>query len=143
MHQAARMGIKRSSCNATDRSADALSRLVYNPRKMVTFEFFVQEGCVTDESRARIVASIEAVCAEVLGMEAGLVSDSWTVIRKGFGFRGGEPSTTSLVRSRIPDGYGSDVRARFLKAIAETWCNLTGATQDEVIVSARDWSWTG
>lgn len=110
---------------------------------MVVFELFVQEGCVTDESRARIVADIEAVCAEVLGMEAGPVSVSWTVIRKGFGFRGGEPSTTSLVRSRIPDGYGSDVRARFLQAIAETWCNLTGATQDEVIVSARDWSWAG
>lgn len=110
---------------------------------MVTVEFFVQEGCIPDGSQARIVANIEAVCAEVLGPDAGPVSASWTVIRKGFGFRGGEPSTTSLVRSRIPDGYGSDVRARFLHAIAETWCNLTGATQDEVIVSARDWSWAG
>lgn len=116
---------------------------LYNPDYMVVFEFFVQESCVADESRARIVADIEAVCSEVLGMEAGPVSASWTVIREGFGFRGGEPSTTSLVRSRIPDGYGSDVRARFLQAIAEVWCNLTGATQDEVIVSARDWSWAG
>lgn len=110
---------------------------------MVTFEFFVQEGCVADESRARIVADVEGVCAAVLGAEAGPVSVSWTVIPKGFGFRGGEPSTTSLVRSRIPDGYDSDVRARFLRSIAATWCNLTGATEDEVIVSARDWSWTG
>ena len=110
---------------------------------MVTFEFFVQEGCVPDESRARIVTDIEAVCAEVLGAEAGPVSVSWTVIRKGFGFRGGEPSTTSLVRSRIPDGHASEVRARFLRSVAETWCNLTGATEDEVIVSARDWSWAG
>lgn len=110
---------------------------------MVTFELFVQEGCVPDESRTRIVEDIEAVCVEVLGLESGPVSVSWTVIPKGFGFRGGEPSTTSLVRGRIPDGYGPDVRARFLRAIGESWCNLTGATQDELMVSARDWSWTG
>lgn len=110
---------------------------------MVTFELFVQEGCVPDESRTRIVEDIEAICAEVLGAESGPVSVSWTVVPKGFGFRGGEPSTTSLVRGRIPDGYGPDVRARFLRAIGESWCNLTGATQDELMVSARDWSWTG
>ena len=111
--------------------------------EMVTFELYVQEGCVPDESRTRIVEDIEAVCAEVLGVESGPVSVSWTVIPKGFGFRGGEPSATSLVRGRIPDGYGPDVRARFLRAIGERWCNLSGATQDELMVSARDWSWAG
>ena len=110
---------------------------------MVSFELYVQEGCIPDDLRPAIVAKIESICAESLGAESGPVEVSWKVIPRGFGFRGGEPSTTSLVRARIPDGYSSDVRGRFLLAMGEAWYNLTGATEEEVVVSARDWTWAG
>ncbi len=110
---------------------------------MVTFDFFVQEGCVPDEIRGEIESALEALCRQLLGPDAGPVQTSWTVIAKGFGFRGGQPSTTSLVRGRIPDGCDREDRARFLRSVGNAWCSLTGAQQDEVIVSARDWSWAG
>jgi hypothetical protein len=110
---------------------------------MINFDFFVQEGCVSDEIRSVIESAIEKACNDVLGSKAGPVEFSWTVITKGFGFRGGIPSTTSLARSRIPDGCDRATRGRFLLAIANEWRRLTECARDEVIVSARDWSWAG
>ncbi len=110
---------------------------------MVSFEFFVQEGCVPEELKPRIASEVERICREVLGPEAGEVTMEWTVVAKGYGFRGGKPSTTSLVRGRIPDGCDKGTRARFLRATADAWRGITGCDEDEVIVSARDWSWAG
>ena len=47
----------------------------------------------------------------------------------------------ALVRGRIPDGCDRGTRARLLMGIADAWRRITGAAEDEVIVSARDWSW--
>ncbi len=83
------------------------------------------------------------MCLDVLGQDAEQVTIEWTVIAKGYGFRGGKPSTTSLVRGRIPDGCDKGTRSQFLRAIGDAWCRITGAMEDEVIVSARDWIWKG
>lgn len=110
---------------------------------MITFECTIQEGCVSDDLRPALAAAIERVCHNVLGPDQDPLTVSWTVIPKGFGFRGGEPSTTSLVRGRIPDGCDRETRARFIEAIGDSWCRITGASQHELMVSARDWSWSG
>ena len=114
-----------------------------NGRDMIDFECTVQEGCVGADLRPRLEQAVESVCNEVLGVESGPVNVSWVEVRKGFGFRGGEPSTTSLVRGRIPDGCSRETRGRLLHALGETWRRIAGAAEDEVIVSARDRSWTG
>ena len=110
---------------------------------MTIFELYVQEGCVADESRPVLESALRDVCADVLGPDALPVEFDWTVIRKGHGFRGGKPSTTSLVRSRIPDGCDSATRGQFLASIGRQWCRIAGATEHEVVASARDWSWKG
>ena len=110
---------------------------------MISFEIFVQEGCVSEGFRPSLESALESVCGDVLGPEAGPVAIAWTVIAKGHGFRGGLPSTTSLVRGRIPDGCARATRERLLRSIGAQWCRLTSCAQDEVIVSARDWSWKG
>ncbi len=118
-------------------------RNALRPIRVVSFEIFIQEGCLTGGLEPRIVSAVERVCHDVLGPDARPVTVSWTVIAKGHGFRGGKPSTTSLVRSRIPDGCDKATRARFLRAIGDAWCRIVGAAEEEVIVSARDWSWAG
>ena len=110
---------------------------------MIEFDLYVQEGCVSDALRPTVAASLEAASLMVLGAEAGPVAFRWTVIPKGYGFRGGRPSTTSLVRGRIPDRCDRRTRADLLWSIGETWCRVTGAGEDEVVVSARDWNWSG
>ena len=110
---------------------------------MINFEIYVQEGCVSGGTRPALESALESVCGDVLSPEAGPVMFTWIVIAKGYGFRGGIPSTTSLVRSRIPDGCVRSTRERFLRSIGAEWCRLTKCAHDEVLVSARDWSWEG
>lgn len=110
---------------------------------MIDFECTIQEGCIGGDLRPRLARTFEAVCYEVLGAESGPVNVSWVEIRKGFGFRGGRPSTTSLVRGRIPDGCSRETRRLLLYALGRSWRRITGAAENEVIVSIRDRSWPG
>jgi hypothetical protein len=110
---------------------------------MVKFDCIVQEGCVDETLRPKLATALEDVCLDVLGADAGPAEFSWVVVKKGFGFRGGEPSNTSLVRGRIPDGCDRDTRERLLKSMADEWCRLTGATAHDLVISARDESWAG
>ena len=110
---------------------------------MAAFEIYVQQGCVPDSLRPSLESAIRSACRTVLGPVSLPVNVAWTVIARGCGFRGGVPSTTSLVRGRIPDGCDRETRARFLRTIGREWCDQVGCAPDEVLVSARDWSWTG
>lgn len=113
---------------------------------MVDFQCTVQEGQIPEALRGELAVAIEKACHEVLGPEHAAempVAVEWIDIPEGFGFRGGKPSTTSLVRGKIPDGCDRETRARLLMRIGDEWCRISGKKQDEVIVSARDRSWLG
>ena len=110
---------------------------------MIGFDCTVQEGCIPEEIRGDLAQAIADCCANVLGSDQGPVEVKWAEIPKGFGFRGGYASTTSLVRGAIPDGCDKETRAKLLMAIGDEWCNISGAAKDEVIISARDASWNG
>ena len=87
--------------------------------------------------RARLAAGLRAAAADVLG-EDGEVPVSFDDIPKGFGFRGGEPSTTSLVNGAIVGGVSQEVREELMRRICDMWTEVSGATVDELVVSARD-----
>ncbi len=110
---------------------------------MVSFECTVQEGCIDEHLRPNIASSLETVCLDILGPESGPVNISWVVIQRGFGFRGGLPSTTSLVRGYIPDGCDDATRQRLLRTIGDIWCRLSGTSEHELVVAARDEGWSG
>ena len=110
---------------------------------MIEFQCTVQEGCIAGALRSELDHTIESCCLEVLGVDQGPVTVNWVDIPKGFGFRGGHPSTTSIVRGKIPDGCDEGTRSELMGRIGDEWCRITGAKQDELIVSARDISWAG
>ena len=78
------------------------------------------------------------IAADVLGGSPDRVEVEFEVIPHGFGFRGGELSTTSLVRGLIPPGCAQEVRVDLMRTICDIWCAVTGCSVDELIVSARD-----
>ncbi len=110
---------------------------------MIHFECTVQDDCVADDLRPKLASVIEGACREAFGHDEAPVEITWTVIPKGFGFRGGQPSTTSQVRGQIPDGCDRETRSRLLRSIGDSWCEITGASPEELMVSARDRSWSG
>ena len=105
---------------------------------MIEFVCVVQEGAIPHDLRPNLSEALARVSTSVLGGDPDEVQVSYTEIPRGFGFRGGEPSTTSLVRGQIPPGCPQETRVELLTRLCDAWCELVGCTPHELVVSARD-----
>jgi len=105
---------------------------------MIQYNCIVQENHVPESLRAQLVSALTRVTTDVLGTPAGEIQVHFREIPSGAGYRGGELSTTSLVRGTMPPGCEQTVREKLLESICEMWCEVTGCGDDEVVVSAAD-----
>ena len=103
---------------------------------MIEFNCTVQEGYIPESIRPELVSELTRIASSVIGEDD--VDVRFTEIPKGFGFRGGELSTTSLVRGQVPAGCDQELRVEFMQQICDMWTRVTGCTTDELVVSARD-----
>ena len=103
-----------------------------------SFNCTMQEGQIGEELRAELAVALQQITQDVLGESPDDVPVTFSDIPNGFGFRGGEPSTTSLVRGSIVGGVTQDVREDFMRQICDRWMEISGCTVDELVVSARD-----
>ncbi len=108
---------------------------------MITYNCTIQEGVIPEEQRQILNQRLVQIGAEVLGVSPDDISVNYEVIPHGFGFRGGELSTSSSVRSRIPDGFSQDKRVEFMQAVQDMWTQVTGQTTAELVVGAADASY--
>ena len=104
----------------------------------VSFNCTMQEDQIGEELRATLAAALQQITQDVLGESPEDVPVTFSDIPKGFGFRGGEPSTTSLVRGSIVGGVTQEVREDLMRRICDRWMEISGCTVDELVVSARD-----
>ena len=104
----------------------------------VSFNCTMQEGQIGEELRLTLAAALQQITQDVLGESPEDVPVTFSDIPKGFGFRGGEPSTTSLVRGSIVGGVTQEVREDLMRRICDRWMEISGCTVDELVVSARD-----
>ena len=105
---------------------------------MISFSCIVQEKAVGPQKWPELRSRLADIATAVLGGSAEDVAVEFTVIPHGFGFRGGEISTTSLVRGMIAPGCAQEVRVDLMQRICDVWCEVTGCTVEELVVSARD-----
>lgn len=108
---------------------------------MITFNCTIQEGVISDEQREILNVRLPQAGAEVLGEAVDDISVNYEIIPRGFGFRGGEPSTSSSVRSVIPAGFSQEKRVEFMTRVQETWIEVTGQTTAELVVGAADFGY--
>ncbi|MDE2968023.1 MAG: hypothetical protein OXS30_11145 [Chloroflexota bacterium] len=104
----------------------------------VSFNCTMQEGQIGEELRAKLAVALQQITEDVLGESPDDVPVTFSNIPSGFGFRGGEPSTTSLVRGSIVGGVTQEVREDLMRRICDRWMEISGCTVDELVVSARD-----
>ena len=57
----------------------------------------------------------------------------WVTVRKGFGFTGGPPSTTSIVERSVPVGIPQAEREAYLQKVSNLWKQETGCTTNEIL----------
>ena len=105
---------------------------------MITFNCTIQEGVIPEETRRILNERLVQIASQTLGEAPDDVSVSYEVIPRGFGFRGGEISTSSSVRSVIPDGFSQEKRVEFMQAVQDMWIEVTGQTTAELVVGAAD-----
>ena len=106
---------------------------------MISFNCVIQEGVIPEDLRPTLSSELSRISADVLGGSAGDCGGrSTTVIPHGFGFRGGEISTTSSVRGQLTAPLDQETRVVLLQQLCDMWCEVTGCSIHEVIVSARD-----
>ncbi len=108
---------------------------------MITYDCTIQEGVLTDGQLRELSVSLAQIGAEVLGIAPEDITVDYEVIPRGFGFRGGELSATSSVRSKIPDGYSQEKRVEFMTRVQDTWIQITGQTAEDLVVGAADASY--
>ena len=108
---------------------------------MITYNCTIQEGVIPEEQRQILNERLVQIGAQVLGVAPDDISVNYEVIPHGFGFRGGELSTSSSVRSRIPDGFSQEKRVEFMQAVQDMWMEVTGQTTAELVVGAADASY--
>ena len=108
---------------------------------MITYNCTIQEGVISDELRLVLEERLVQIGARVLGEAPDDITVNYEVIPHGFGFRGGEISTSSSVRSVIPDGFSQEKRVEFMQAVQDMWIEVTGQTTAELVVAAADASY--
>ena len=104
----------------------------------VSFRCTMQEGQIGEEVRVRLAAGLQQIAQEVLSEAADDVPVTFHDLPNGYAFRGGAPSTTSLVRGAIVGGVTQDVREDLMRRICDMWMEISGCTVDELVVSAAD-----
>ena len=104
----------------------------------ITFNCTIQEGIIPHDLRPALASGLARVCTSILGGAPDDVSVNFIEIPHGYGFRGGELSTTSAVRGETPPGCEQTTRVQLMQEIQDMWMELTGCTTDELVVSARD-----
>ena len=108
---------------------------------MIIYNCTIQEGVISGETRRILNERLVQIGSQVLGEAPDDISVNYEIIPHGFGFRGGELSTSSSVRSRIPDGFSQEKRIEFMQAVQDMWMEVTGQTTAELVVGAADASY--
>lgn len=104
----------------------------------ISYRCTMQEGQIGPDVRERLAQGLRRVSADILGPDAADAPVQFDDIPAGFGFRGGEPSATSLVRGTAADPLEQPVRERLLHAIQDMWLDTAGCTTDDLVATVRD-----
>ena len=104
----------------------------------ISLRCVIQEECVPEEIRPSLAVELIRVSNSLLGGTPDDVEVTFDEIPRGFGFRGGEPSTTSVIEGLIPDSFGRQKRGQWLREIGATWCEIVGCSPYEFAGWARE-----
>ncbi len=102
------------------------------------FRVILPEGVVPAALRPELAAGIGRVYARLFGAPAAEIGVDWSELPRGRFFTAGRPSTSSIIAGTVPAGTSDESRHRLLAEITALWCETTGCTPHEVVVTAAD-----
>jgi len=104
----------------------------------VRFRVIVHEGVVPEVLQPELAAGLGRIYAGLFEVPAAEIGADFTLMPRGRFFTAGEPSTSSIIAGSVPVGTNDAQRHRLLAEITALWCEVTGCTPHEVVVTAAD-----
>ncbi len=98
----------------------------------------LHEGVVPEAVRPELDGGIRRLYAALFEVPAEAVAVDFTELARGCFFTAGRPSTSSIVAGTVPAGTPTERRHRLLSEITALWCETTGCSPHEIVVSAGD-----
>ncbi len=105
---------------------------------MAEYACIIQEGQTAQQRQAALAEGLRRLGAEAFGDDPSETDIKWIVVRKGFGWTAGEPSTSSIVVRSVPVGLSLERREAFMRRVCDLWETETGCSIQEIVVTAWD-----
>jgi len=105
---------------------------------MADYVCVIQEGQAANRKQDALAEGLRRIGQESFGDDPGSVEISWRVVKQGFGWTAGEPSTSSIVVRSVPVGLPLDQREAFMRKVCDLWESETGCSIREIVVTAWD-----
>ena len=105
---------------------------------MADYACVIQEAQTADQKRSELAEGLKKIGQDAFGDDPSQTSISWIVVKRGFAWTAGEPSTSSIVVRSVPVGLPLDLREAFMRKVCELWQNVTGCSIHEIVVTAWD-----
>jgi phenylpyruvate tautomerase PptA (4-oxalocrotonate tautomerase family) len=102
------------------------------------FRVIVPEGVVPEAVRPELCAGLARIHAALFSVPAAEIGVDFTELPRGRFFTAGQASRTSIIAGTVPAGTPDERRHRLLGEITALWCETTGCTPHEVVVTAAD-----
>ena len=96
----------------------------------------IQEGQAAEREKAPLEAALRVLGEERFGDDPADTEVDWVVMKKGFAWTAGEPSTTSLIIRSVPEGLPLEERESFMHRVCDLWSSQTGCHVGEIVVTA-------
>jgi hypothetical protein len=98
----------------------------------------IQEGQAAEREQSALAAGLRRIGQEAFGDDPAETGIRWTVVKKGFAWTAGEPSTSSIVIRSVPPGLPLTEREAFMCRVCDLWEEVTGCSTNEIVVTAWD-----
>ena len=104
---------------------------------MPHYACIIQEGQSAQDKQEALAQGLRRIGRESFGDDPA-AEISWLVVKKGFAWTAGEPSTSSIIVRSVPAGLPLGDREAFMGKVCALWQKETGCSIDEIVVTAWD-----
>ncbi len=105
---------------------------------MRRYACLIQEGQAAHHAQEALAEGLRRIGRESFGDDPSATEISWVVMKRGFAWTAGEPSTSSIVIRSVPVGLPLEQREAFMRQVCQLWETVTGCSIDEIVVTAWD-----
>lgn len=105
---------------------------------MAQYACIIQEGQSAHRQQEALAKGLRRIGRESFDDAPPAAEISWIVMKKGFAWTAGEPSTSSIVVRSVPVGLPLEQREAFMRKVCALWESVTGCSIDEIVVTAWD-----